>query len=565
MQATLIYTALFTLTGLLGIWAAYDREGALLRWTPILASFLLMLATTQLPSEQAATWVKGLGLLSAPVAFGLSLYYLQVHSWQTVGYQDFSILPAVTDWLQSHRFQTTLSRDISDNLMAGCLVVLLPLGLGGIVSYWQHRPLALIASGMLLFACFTLFITASRGALMGLAVGVFAATYILWRTRVGVHAAYERLLDLVLVTSLTIIGIGYFLSLVSPGLETFIPLGTSGVAGSRLGLWHETLPLISDYRFTGSGLGSTAMVYASYVFQLHDPYLYHAHQLYLQIAVEQGLPGLFCFIGMAGCGLWLLVKTQGYLPSHSRFTGAVILAAMTGLLGHGFFDAELYVSNFLPILFVPLIAGLALQRTARSRYSNNSATGSTNKKHSRIPTMLATITPGIASIVLIFWPGAQAALQDNLGAVAQTRAELSIYHWPTIPLQDVVRRNALVDLAPAIRRYEWALAADPNNVTAHQRLGQILLSQGHYVEAQQHLEQAYLVEPQRRVVRQLLGEVNAVQGKLEPATALWQSIEISQKQFETRRWWYEFLGAHQEVTWLDEVRQAALRAREQSQ
>jgi hypothetical protein len=67
---------------------------------------------------------------------------------------------------------------------------------------------------------------------------------------------------------------------------------------SRIALWRDSLPLIQDYFFTGSGLGATAMIYATYAYLLHVPYLYHAHNLYVQIALEQGVPALLAWLGL---------------------------------------------------------------------------------------------------------------------------------------------------------------------------------------------------------------------------------------------------------------------------
>ena len=95
-------------------------------------------------------------------------------------------------------------------------------------------------------------------------------------------------------------------------------------------------------------------------------------------------------------------------------------------------------------------------------------------------------------------PGSQAVIQANLGALAQARAELSVYQWPAWPIQDALRRSPEVDLAPAIAHYQAALALDPRNVAANRRLGQIELSDGQYDAARQHLEAAFAAAPGQR-------------------------------------------------------------------
>lgn len=165
--------------------------------------------------------------------------------------------------------------------------------------------------------------------------------------------------------------------------------------------------------------------------------------------------------------------------------------------------------------------------------------------------MIATVTaaalPLLAIIILCNWPGSIAALHVNLGSVAQTKAELGRYYRSIWPIQDALRRNDAVDLSAAERQYNQALALDSANVAAHQRLGQIALSQGAYAVALNHLQLAYAIEPQRSAIRLLLGEAYAVTGQTEQAAALWRTISDEGDVLAERRWWYLHLNARQEA------------------
>ena len=147
-------------------------------------------------------------------------------------------------------------------------------------------------------------------------------------------------------------------------------------------------------------------------------------------------------------------------------------------------------------------------------------------------------------------PGLQAAWQANLGAVAQTRTELSIYRWLNYPIQDAVRRQEQAALAPAVARFQTALARNPANVTANRRLGQIELSQGQYEEARRHLEAAYTADPEQRATRQLLGESYAISGEVEKAVTLWQTVDVRLGQLLIRKWWYEQIGDQSRAGWI---------------
>jgi predicted Zn-dependent protease len=157
------------------------------------------------------------------------------------------------------------------------------------------------------------------------------------------------------------------------------------------------------------------------------------------------------------------------------------------------------------------------------------------------------IIPLIALAGIILHPGALAKMHANLGAVAQTKAELSQYQWPQWPIQDALRRDPRVDISHAVADYQMALAIDVNNVTAHKRLGQIALSRGNYALAQQHLAAAYRASPEQRAIRQLLGETYAVTGQLQLAATLWQTINNNRKQLDARHWWYQYNKQWQEA------------------
>jgi tetratricopeptide (TPR) repeat protein len=136
----------------------------------------------------------------------------------------------------------------------------------------------------------------------------------------------------------------------------------------------------------------------------------------------------------------------------------------------------------------------------------------------------------------------RAGFQANLGAVAQSRAALSVCEQPQWPIQDALRRSPEVNLGPAIARYRAALALDPANAATCRRLGQIEFSLGEYKAARAHLESAYAAAPDQRATRRLLGEAYPIAGEPARAAELWQGIDLSQGQITLRAWWCEQVG-----------------------
>ncbi|MCX6031969.1 MAG: tetratricopeptide repeat protein [Chloroflexi bacterium] len=209
--------------------------------------------------------------------------------------------------------------------------------------------------------------------------------------------------------------------------------------------------------------------------------------------------------------------------------------ALGVILLHGLVDDAFYGSRGVLLLFVPF-ALLAREEQERGRQGD--------RQRGRGG---ALISASALALLLALLPATRAVFQANLAALAQTRAELSVYRWPAYPIQDALRRQAPgspppVDLAPAIARYRTALALDPGNAAANRRLGQIELSLGQYDAARRHLEAAYATAPGQRATRQLLGETYALAGDPGRAAALWRAVDLSQGQLALREWWYGAIG-----------------------
>jgi tetratricopeptide (TPR) repeat protein len=273
--------------------------------------------------------------------------------------------------------------------------------------------------------------------------------------------------------------------------------------------------------------------------------------LYLQIAIEQGLPSLIALVAMIIFSILGLMNVYRQGNSLIRIYCAATFAVLIAMLGHGMVDAEIYVHFLLPIIFLPFGLALALllgETSKQPMLLSDAAIRRANRF-----AFFGSLAPFVAIVVLFLWPGALAAFQANMGAVAQTRVELATYHWPEWPIQDELRRNDAVDLSAATNYYASALAFNPTNVTAHRRLGQIALSLGEYSAAQRHLETAYDIAPDQRAARQMLGEIYAIRGDLEKAIQLWKTVDTTNGQLDARVWWHIHIGAEEQADWIKQA------------
>ncbi len=64
------------------------------------------------------------------------------------------------------------------------------------------------------------------------------------------------------------------------------------------------------------------------------------------------------------------------------------------------------------------------------------------------------------------------------------------------------------------------------------------MARGDLDAAEHHLAAAYAAAPDRRPVRQLLGEIYALQGEPERAVQLWQGLDLRSGQLQAREFWY---------------------------
>ena len=151
-----------------------------------------------------------------------------------------------------------------------------------------------------------------------LGVGLLIAGLVITESRAGYMAALfgMGLLLLFFFRKLWIayglVGTGglvaFFQLQAHPGLEAFIGAGTVTTWESRKEVWSRALYMIQDFPFTGIGAGTYGTVANSlYPFFINssDPALPHSHNLFLQVAVDFGIPSLVAFTALFTAAIFL--------------------------------------------------------------------------------------------------------------------------------------------------------------------------------------------------------------------------------------------------------------------
>jgi putative inorganic carbon (HCO3(-)) transporter len=212
--------------------------------------------------------------------------------------------------------------------MAGILVVLIPLILGGILFDWsgisRTGKIFLVGAGLLSMT--TLVLTQSRAALIAFAavVLVFVALRFHRGWTVIPIGAGALLLAAVLMGQ----------EEVRTGLSPFIDL--EGFADRRQ-IWVRAISIIRDFPITGVGMGLFGPITARfYPFFIVRPPVSHAHNLFLQVGVDLGIPGL---------AAWLAIVLLVFRTNWKIFTGGLkplgagLLCSQVALVVHGMLDA----------------------------------------------------------------------------------------------------------------------------------------------------------------------------------------------------------------------------------
>jgi putative inorganic carbon (HCO3(-)) transporter len=238
------------------------------------------------------------------------------------------------EWVDGNQFPDLKVRVFSTlhnpNLLAGFLVVMMALAAGlGLNARGKRGKLAFLCFVAALGVCLAL--TYSRGA---------------WLSLLAVVAAYGVLYSrktfwlLLLVPVVVVAGqdalLERLLSIVHP---------TDSSSLLRLAMWESTLSMIAEKPLLGIGWGSYWLVYPEYDFFINNARttIYHAHNMYLHLAAEIGIPGLMAFLAVMAGHARLAADTA--LAAADRWVGGLmlgVLAAIVSLAVGGLTDFVLF-------------------------------------------------------------------------------------------------------------------------------------------------------------------------------------------------------------------------------
>lgn len=220
------------------------------------------------------------------------------------------------------------------NEIAGGLTWIVPLCAGFILWRGKRVTDRVIRWGFAIAFILTfgaLFLGQSRFAIAGVLVSLVPMIYFLtprwrWRSAAWLVVVFFAVLEIMIVRNV-------FTPAGQPNLAARDEVSVNG----RYDIWSSALHIIQDYPLTGVGMNmfrdqSVRKKYPAPGFL--QPVLPHAHNEFLQVGTDFGLPGLALFIGLYAVTFYTL--TRAYKLGGNNLKIASISVA-GGLLAHIFF------------------------------------------------------------------------------------------------------------------------------------------------------------------------------------------------------------------------------------
>lgn len=322
-------------------WASAWRD---LSW-PKLTGIVLGLATFRLLAlsvRDRRTLVWALAVFSASGAGILALGALST-GWSA----KVPLLRPLVQQLprQLTELPGTGGQAINANQLAGAALLYLPVAIALVVGGWREgrRGLALVALAGAGVVAGLLLLTQSRSGWIGGAGGLVALAVV---AGLAGRRRWLRLAAVVLPVVL-VLALGSALVALGPeGLGALWPsdsgLSAEDVVGrvslsGRVEIWSRALYAIQDFPFTGTGLGTfRRVVHLLYpLFTIGpDVDIAHAHNMFLQVALDVGLPGLIAYLAL----LWV----AGAMGWQAARQGSALVRALAMGLGAGLVSLHVY-------------------------------------------------------------------------------------------------------------------------------------------------------------------------------------------------------------------------------
>lgn len=261
-----------------------------------------------------------------------------------IGAYEYIFIPNyhIKEWVDAIQFPKLMRRMSSTltnpNLLGAYLLMILSVVISYLLVYWKgltdkilseeykKQIYMMIPIALILFV--TMLLTYSRGIWIS-----FGAMIIYW----GIFVERRLLLSLLAIPIIL-----YFYDGEIATRLWSIFQGHDTSADLRWALWDSTMYIVRENPVWGIGWNTFYLVYPEYNYYIQGPniLMYHAHNLYLNMLAEIGIPGLISFITVLLGHVVTSIRLKGDVFRKAASIGVGALAV--GVLVSGVSDFELY-------------------------------------------------------------------------------------------------------------------------------------------------------------------------------------------------------------------------------
>lgn len=439
---------------------------------------------------------------------------------------------------------------VNRNHFAGLMEMLIPVGIGtciyllpSVQNRHGHRALLseflthphsnrfiLYFAGVIIMIT-GLFLSFSRGGIVGFSLAmVFFGIMLLLRS-----STRKKGWVVVISFFIVLLSVSWFGWL--PIVKRFVEISQADTSAvNRVHNWKDSSEIIRSHPFFGSGLGTYEYVYPRYKTIPSRDKWEHAHNEYIEGAVELGIPGLFLAVYiMVSFYVMMFRVLRQRSSSYSRLLGIGGMTGITGLLIHNLVEFNLHIGA--NALFFSFLLAFTLA-VSHAGSGNNGQETLLVHKEVHIPSKIRRVLIPLVMVLCVAASGI---------SVLAALAEL-YYNYAGGPLKDspvslAAKRSALergsrlspldgrfpfalgnIDTAlqkstEAIVNYSRAVSMNPVNSEYHLMLGSAYVRAGDAQKAGKYLQLAVFYDPLSSQARKDYASWLISQGRKKEGTA----------------------------------------------
>jgi O-antigen ligase len=261
--------------------------------------------------------------------------------------------------------------------------------------------------------------------------------------------------------------------------------------------WRGTLHMIKAHPFMGTGLGSYVQSYQPYALV---GYTQHAHNSFLQLASETGIPGFLLFFLCVGvCIRPLISRVNSSDAANSAILKTGFLGALLAAFIHNLTDGDLYIPANM-IVFAA-ICGTSLAFSTMNN-PNADPSAAPQKKHLVHYRHLLLLFPVIFIVLFTY---------------SVLMARIAVFNAETAIQQR--------DYTAALADYRTAASWNPLNVDFQLKIAGLYAADGHYTQSDDSYRKALQIAPTAKAYY-LYGRFLQKQGRNEEAEPMFLKASV---------------------------------------